>query len=193
MITNDRRLGPGAYLDGADLRGMDLHGMNLCSANLSWAILTEANLSYADLHCARLNYADLRFADLRGANLTNADLEGAHLHGAYLPNYQVCPPSGAFLAYKKLRFGRIATLEIPAEAERTSCLTSRKCRASEVRVISITKHGKTFTEGKSIRDYGLIYTVGEIVRPTHAFNSDIRTSCASGIHFFMTREEAADY
>lgn len=36
------------------------------------------------------------------------------------------------------------------------------------------------------------YTAGSIVKPTNYFNSTFRT-CASGIHFFLTKEEAQSY
>ena len=111
------------------------------------AYLRGADLYGAYLRGAYLRGADLRGADLCGANLRGANLRGANLRGAknidsitwsiYTAFYPLqCPEKGAYTAYKKAR-GLIVELEIPADAMRSSA-TSRKCRASKARVISIT-------------------------------------------------------
>jgi hypothetical protein len=43
----------------------------------------------------------------------------------------------------------------------------------------------------SVADF--TYKTGETVRPEKPFSDDWTDECASGIHFFITREEAVDY
>ena len=124
----------------------------------------------------------------------NAVKSGANLDGANLPAFSHCPEIGSFAAFKKLQKGRIAVLEIPAEAKRTSSLISRKCRAEFAKVIRIESvdGAEQFDSGISQHDHQFVYQVGEIVRPDR-YCDDIRTECSSGIHFFITRKEAVDY
>ena len=86
-------------------------------------------------------------ADLSGANLSGANLSGANLykaenvdkalHNLYTLFYPLqCPETGAYIGYKKAR-GMIVELEITSDALRSSA-TSRKCRASKAKVLSIT-------------------------------------------------------
>ena len=137
----------GANLSGADLSWANLSGANLSGADLSWANLSGANLSWANLFGANLSGADLSGANLSWANLFGANLSGADLSEAknidramwniYTTFYPMqCPESGAYIGYKKAG-GLIVKLEITEDAVRSSA-TSRKCRASKAKVLSIT-------------------------------------------------------
>lgn len=44
-----------------------------------------------------------------------------------------------------------------------------------------------------MRVIGEIEPVGETVTPTEPFDDDRLKDCASGIHFFITRQEAVNY
>ena len=193
----------GANLEGANLRYADLEGADLRGADLRYADLGGADLRYADLRGADLRYADLRGAglesaglgdaDLRDADLRYANLESADLEGANLPHFQICPEEGSFIAFKALKGGKIAKLEIPVEAQRTSSLIGRKCRAEYAFVIAITdKNGTEYKEGLSKHDFNFVYKVGEVVKPD-SYDPDIRVECSNGIHFFMTRKEAEEW
>ena len=182
----------------ADLRGADLSNVPLDRADLRGACLRGASLRGASLRLANLSGADLTEADLRGADLSLAKMEKTKLEGARLPEFQLCPPKGkSFRAWKKVRDGFILELEIPEDAERTSSLVSRKCRASRVGVVSAsTLSGVAVTrdEYESLHDSNFKYRVGCVSVPrSRPYNDDIRTPCASGIHFFVKREEAAAY
>ena len=143
----------------------------------------------ADLRGANLRWANLRGANLRGANLREAVLRGADLAGANLPAFAVCPETGAFTAWKAVR-GAILELEIPADASRVSSLVGRKCRASSARVVAA--HGaRTEGEFASKHDESFKYRVGETVAAP--LDPDIRVECTSGVHFFMTQQEAEAY
>ena len=77
-------------------------------------------------------------ANLQGANLWGADLRRANLQGAKNVNYPIaCPEKGSFTGFKKAN-GYIVELLIPDDALRSSA-TSRKCRCSKAKVMSITK------------------------------------------------------
>jgi hypothetical protein len=150
----------------------------------------------ADLRNADLSGADLSGADLRYAGLREADLSGADLSGAVLPDFQVCPEEGSFIAYKKLSDGVVARVLIPVGAARTSSLVSRKCRASMVRVLDMEDASGIAITGPVAQwktaTYPLYYEPGKTV-VADSFDPDIRIDCSHGIHFFMTRKEAKEW
>ena len=173
----------------ADLRGADLRGANLRGADLRGADLRGADLRDADLYYANLRGADLRSADLRDAKNTNKITWNAQT--AFYPLQ--CPETGAFIGYKKAA-GKIVMLEICADAKRSSA-TSRKCRCSKAKVLSITNLDGSesgLTEVASYYDKRFIYRVGETVEVPD-FDDNRWNECAAGIHFFITREEAVMY
>ena len=186
------------YTEGTilEIDGDDLYEANLRGANLYGAYLRGADLRGANLYGANLYGADLRGANLCGANLYGANLRGADLCGADLYNTVLnlqCPEKGAFVGFKKLSKDRIAELEITLDAKRSSA-TTRKCRCSKAKVISITNQDKTeiFYEGTSERDENFIYIVGETIE-VKDFDDDRWNECSAGIHFFITRKEAVEY
>ena len=205
LIKADLRV---AYLIKADLREATLRG-----ANLSGVDLRGADLSGADLYGVNLRRANLRGADLSGADLREANLSGAILHGADLreanlrwaknvPSYAcrlVCPEEGSFIGFKKARTTvpdfreAIVKLLITEDAKRSSA-TTRKCRCDKAKVISITSlDGKeNFTTAYSYYDRFFQYTVGQTVI-VDDFDEDRWNECSTGVHFFITREEAVDY
>ena len=196
-----------ADLSGADLRGANLRNADLRNADLRCANLSDADLRDADLRCANLRNADLRNADLRCANLRNADLRNADLRNADLRGASIdqmmwniytvfyplqCPESGSYIGYKKAS-GLVVELEIPADARRSSA-TSRKCRASKAKVLSITDINGNPAGGqvKSNYDPNFVYAIGETVEVTD-FDDNRWNECSTGIHHFITRAEAVIY
>ena len=199
----------GANLCGANLRNANLRDADLCNANLCGADLRNADLCNADLCGANLCNADLCGANLCDANLCNADLCGANLCGAnlrgakntdktawdaYTAFYPLqCPETGSFIGYKKAA-DKIVMLEICADAKRSSA-TSRKCRCSKAKVLSITNLDGSesgLSEIESDYDEDFIYCVGETVEVPD-FDENRWNECTAGIHFFITREEAVKY
>ena len=193
-----------ASLCGADLRDANLRGASLCDADLRDASLCGADLRNARLRNASLCGADLRDANLRGASLCGADLRDANLCGAkntdkiawdaYTAFYPLqCPETGSFIGYKKAA-DKIVMLEICADANRSSA-TSRKCRCSKAKVLSITHldgSDSGLTEVRSNYSKEFVYRVGETVEVPD-FDDNRWNECAAGIHFFITREEAVKY
>lgn len=139
-------------------------------------------------------------ADLSEANLSRADLSEANLYGANLSRAKnlsfpiACPEEGSFIGFKKCRNNRIVKLEIPADALRCSA-TGRKCRCSKAKVLSIANLDGTASNiqfASSNHNPGFIYKVGETVE-VKDFDPNRWNECSTGIHFFITRQEAVDY
>lgn len=150
--------------------------------------MTRTELEAAVRVEVNLYYAKLQGADLYGADLRGANLRGANLRGASLPeNWQICPRGKTFKGYKKVKGGTILELEILGPA--TNSLVGRKCRTAKARVVRAI--GTPEIHFRSMRDPSFKYTVGEVVEV--AADLDIRVECTSGIHFFMTEQEARDY
>ena len=124
-----------------------------------------------------------------------ANLSGANLSGAKNLNFPIaCPEEGSFIGFKKCQDGKIVELEIPVEALRCSA-SGRKCRCSKAKVLSITNiDGTDANVGMAISKYdrNFIYKVGETIEVPN-FDTDRWNECSTGIHFFITRQEAVDY
>ena len=183
----------GADLSDANLSGADLSGADLKGVDLRYAVLRGANLRGANLKDAILKYADLSGADLRCAILIHTRLSGTNLEGAKIFIPIACPEEGSFIGYKKC--GKyIVKLRITETSKRCSS-TSRKCRCSEAEVLSITNLDGTpnyITSVSSDYDPNFVYKVGEIVSVSD-FDENRWNECSTGIHFFITREEAVNY
>ena len=163
-------------------------------ADLAMTDLSEVNLRGADLRGA-----NLRGANLYGANLYGANLVGTNLRGANISMSIACPEEGSFIGFKKAvdknnEIEYIVKLEIAENALRSSA-TTRKCRCSKAKVLSITNLDGTDADtdvAYSNYDHGFIYKIGEIVEVAD-FDTDRWNECSTGIHFFITRKEAVDY
>jgi Pentapeptide repeats (8 copies)/Family of unknown function (DUF5758) len=182
----------GANLSGANLSRADLSRANLSGANLSRAYLIDANLRRAYLSGANLSRADLIDANLSGANLSGANLIDANLSRANLTGArglarQIVVTQGTLQVYKKLADGQIATLLVPSFAARVNAYGSRKCRSSEAYVLTLAP------PAHSKHDGSFVYREGITVKPIEPFCDDPRIECASGIHWFITRQEAEEY
>ena len=186
-----------ADLRWADLSGADLSGAVLNWADLSGASLRKTNLRWADLHKADLSGAVLNWADLSEADLNWADLSEADLSEAKGLPPICCPEKGSFIGFKKcsgLLGDCIVELEIAEDALRSSA-TTRKCRCSKAKVLSITNlDGSPYNENRafSTHDPSFEYVIGKTVE-VNEFNTYRWKECSSGIHFFITRAEAVNY
>lgn len=176
-----------ADLRHADLRCANLHGACLYDANLSDAYLGGANLSDADLR-----HADLSHADLSDANHVQLSIAKT----------SILPDEGDIIGWKKAWTDDtmppksvIVKLLIPADAQRSNA-TGRKCRASKARVLDLQdKQGNSLppdTTAYSGHDTDFTYKKGETIH-VEDFDTNRWKECAPGIHFFITRIEAAEY
>ena len=162
----------------------------LVSGKLLVAYLVVAYLGEADLRVENLGVADLWGADLREADLREAN---------NIPDYICpicCPEKGSFTGFKKAYWNNtpvIVELEISTEAKRSSA-TSRKCRCNKAKVLSITdlQGIAEFQKAHSTHDNDFIYEVGKTVI-VDDYDDNRWNECSTGIHFFITRDEAVNY
>ena len=174
---------------GGQFTDCDFTGAYMNDIDLAYSTIVGSNLASVDLSRANLSISTLLGCDLSRAKFTGANLEGARLDRVTsIPDElveitNICP-EGDIIGYKKLTDGVICTLRIPAAAKRSNAI-GRKCRAEYAIVID--------GEGTSIHDEAFEYKIGETVRPTTPFDGNRWEECASGIHFFLTEEEAIDY
>lgn len=183
----------------------DAYIKKILAEHLKW-INVERNGKRADLSGSCLYGADLYGANF-GVNLCGADLSEAYLYGADLPPEFVskifplaCPESGAFIGWKKAIVGDgdleeevIVKLRISEDARRSSAF-GRKCRCDKAVVLAIESldGGTSFEWAISKYDRIFHYCVGSTVSVEN-FDTDRTHECSSGIHFFITRQEAVDY
>jgi hypothetical protein len=116
------------------------------------------------------------------------------------------PPVGKeIIGYKKVcdayGGGVIVQLRIPPEARRVCAQgmldfgCNRKCRAEYAEVVGMFTRGyEIITDGsfRSIFSRFVTYALGEVVKPDR-YDPDESEACSSGIHFFLTLEEAEAY
>ena len=203
----------GANLCGADFCDANLSGANFCGADLSGAVFwradlsrinfSDANLRGADLYGAKLSRANLRGADLYGAKLSDANFCGAKLSKTNLSGViyneitsffaMQCPEEGAYVGWKKAS-QYIIKLLITEDAKRSSA-TTRKCRASKAKVLEIQNlDGTKATVVLAHSNYNanFIYEIGKTVE-VKDFDDNRWNECSTGIHHFITRQEAVNY
>ena len=212
LLFRERELEP-SDLTGWDLSNIDftlssfqgstLNQVNFSGSSLENALFDRCSLKDADFQNANLKTASFRYCDLRNSNIKGANLFGAILEYADLTGIRSdadtqwfrmrCPETGAFLGYKKCFNDRLVQLLIPADAKRTSA-TLPSCRCSRAKVLTIKSFDYTeeFDEAWSLVDENFIYKKGEWVG-VRDFNEDRWMDSTTGIHFWMTREEAKAY
>ena len=140
---------------------------------------------------ADLSEANLGGANLRGANLSEANLRGANYNENTAFFAICCPEKGDFIGYKKAG-GKIVELMITGKR---SSATTRKCRCSEAKVLSITEIDGTSSDADIVysdHDRNFSYKIGNTVTVDN-FDDDRWNECSTGIHFFITRDEAVRY
>lgn len=184
--------------------GTDLHASYMQHTVFDMCMFNSADLHYIDANCSRFDHCNFKKAGIDDStDFTNVDMS-CPKNMPYIP--MVCPEEGEFIGWKKCYYDIddvgsirpcIVKLKIPAHARRSSSL-GRKCRASEAIVLAIQdKNGKDLgnnIEAFSEYDQRFKYHVGETVKPRLApFDSDRWRECASGIHFFLNRQEAVRY
>ena len=170
---------------------LELHKMYLLGEkgglklDLSRADLRGADLSRADLSGAYLSGVYLSKANLRGANLRGVNLRGAKYNSTTSFFALQCPEEGDFIGWKKCENNIIVKLLITGNR---SSATSRKCRCSAATVLDVI--GQKI--GVSTYDSTFTYKKGKTVS-VNDFDENRWNECSTGIHFFITKQEAIDY
>lgn len=183
----------GVRLENVDFSGAVLENALLDGCSLKGSVFRDANMKTASLR-----YCDMAGCDIRGADLFGAVLEHARLDGVISDEgtrwfRMHCPEKGAILGYKKCVNDRLVQLLIPADAKRTSA-TLPSCRCSKAKVLTIKSFDSTeeFEEAWSLVDENFVYRKGRWVEVLD-FNEDRWMDSTTGIHFWMSREEAIRY
>lgn len=180
------------------LNGADFHGGTVENALFDGCPMCGADFSHSRMVTASFRYCDMRKCDIRGANLYGAILEYARLDGIVSDEdtewFRLhCPEKGAFLAYKKCVNDRLVQLLVPEDAKRTSAtLPSCRCNKAKVLTIKSFDYQENFDEAWSLVDENFSYKRGEWVEVAD-FNEDRWQDSTTGIHFWLTREEAMAY
>lgn len=184
-------------LSNTNLFHADLFNTNLSYSNLSIANLNYANLSYCDLSNANLIYANLYNTNLFNSNLINANLDYANLYGSNLDSAKLDEKEQIrkgiileepMIGYKKCINDIIVTLEIPTNAIVFS-INNKQCRTNKAKVVDISDDKKI---AYSNFNDSFAYKLGQEIE-IKDFDLMYNVECASGIHFFKTKEEAENY
>lgn len=195
-------------LHGVDLTWADLEGSNFDGANLDGSVLDHTLMAHCSLRGAMLRRASLKAANLRWSDLTGLHIEGTNVwcsvfeyakmdditDDADTKHFRLhCPETGAFLGYKKCFNDRLVQLLIPADARRSSA-TNSACRCDKAKVLTIKSfdYEESFREAWSLVNGEFYYRVGQWVEVPD-FNPDRWMESTTGIHFWLTREEALAY
>lgn len=181
----------------------NLTASDLNEANFSGAILKEVNFEHAILKTVNFKFTLLTDIDFAETSLSDVDMTGSQvinsgLGRADLKNVRelppiCCPDEGSFIGFKKAS-GYIVKLLIPADARRVSA-TTRKCRCDKAKVLEIQELDGTVSGIQSVQsshDTDFIYTVGEMVSVSD-FDENRFNECSTGIHFFLSRQDAVRY
>jgi len=187
----------------AVFRNVDFRDANISKSKVKNTLFFEspllgASFYQSDMEGATIRDNDMTGVDLRGANLFRAVFEGSNMEHVITDENTLwfrlhCPEKGAFLGYKKCVNDRLVQLLIPADAKRTSATLS-SCRCSKAKVLTIKSFDSavSYEEAWSLVDENFVYRVGEWVEVLN-FNEDRFMDSTTGIHFWMTREEAMAY
>lgn len=186
-----------------------LYLSRLRRCNILNTLFEDCELSECNLRFARINNEfgpSFSKCSIEGCDFSLASIESPDnlpfdertMIDASTPGVRlVCPEEGSFTAYKAVYCdGKdyIAKLYIPATAKRSSA-TSRKCRCSEAQVIEFydLRHNVANIDyATSRRTNNFVYVAGVQVS-VDDFDENRWNECSTGIHFFMTFDEAVNY
>lgn len=176
----------------------------------------ESNLKGAHFFESKLVNVDLMNSNLSNAEIRDCELKNIRAN-SYTSFYSLqCPEEGSFIGFKKASIfvpdvisenyivtnmkiwtpqPVIVKLQITEDSLRSSA-TSRKCRCSKAKVLSISYLDGTEcpkgTIAHSHYNSNFTYKVGDILEIKN-FDKNRWEECSTGIHFFITREEAVNY
>lgn len=119
----------------------------------------------------------------------------------FLKPIDILPTEGSFIAWKKVikeDLCFVLKLLVPVEAKRVTPYVenNRKCRVSKVHVLAaysaVTGRKTKRTEFCSGWDNTFKYRVGGVSKEP-GFDGSRQKICTTGIHVFLTKQEAMDY
>ena len=187
-----------------------------CNFTDSFIFADFENCEFINCSFYRDSFHKVSFKNCLFKNITFVDDPRCCMYDCYLDNCNLddvfqqsfeetapCRSDEDFIAWKaaltihsgKLEYC-IVKLLIPKDAKR-SCAFSNKCRSDMAKVLDIQKtSGESLgisTNAFSLYKRDFCYVIGKVVTPREPFDLDQFNECSSGIHFFMSREEAVEY
>lgn len=181
-------------------------------------VFTQCRMEFMRCYACRMLAVTFKGCYMEGVDFHASSLGGVvfdDVKDIFIP--ERCPSHGSFIAWKKLGRQRIAKLEIPEHAKRHT-MNNGKLRVSEAKVLEIwrpayeyeliaqnmhyvdgpmmTVNGVSYVStdrGYSHHHHDFEYKLGEVVKPEKPYDDDRFKECASGIHCFMSIEEAVRY
>lgn len=210
-------------LGGSIIEDVDLTEFDLGNINFEWTTFSNVNLGKAKINNSiidnsafpgtslreiSIQNSSMKGCIMRHCDLSNADISGTNIFSTVLEYtkltdvkydentrfFELYPPaSGPYIGYKKCFNQRVATLLIPADAMRTSA-TMNCGRCSKAKVLTIKSFDETeeYEYGLATIDEEFEYRVGQYVH-VDDFNKNRWMDSTTGIHFWLTREEAIAY
>lgn len=196
-----------AIFTNCELRCVDFSKAIFDSCRFFNAAFVDCNFEGADIYHSHFHNCKFTRCNFRLAKFTDAFFDLSEFidvsNVPFIP--MACPDTGAFIGWKKAmcfsgfkeeRKAVIVKLLIPDDAKRSSGL-GRKCRCDKAIVLEVQDLDGTRlsddTIAMSIQDNSFGYIVGRTVTPEKPFDENRFNECASGIHFFVNREEAVRY
>ena len=161
---------------------------------------TFKNVLFTDNFFINTNFNSCTFIDCVGNfSYFSPRLEDLFEDCVFENSFQMkCPEKGEYIAYKKIFAGNkraaIAKLLIPVNVMRSSAF-GNKCRADKAVVLDIfdvSDFNFTYNSGYSAHDSTFKYEIGKMVE-VKDFDTNRWHECSTGIHHFMTIEEAMQY
>lgn len=202
-----------------DLRGIDFSGVKFKNVKFMFCNFRDANFSGAEfdrvvfIRCSFDNETHnyeisvRQLADYGIRNICKRDWLQDNTPVENLDSYYINPPLDTdgkdIIGYKLIgvdedcmytyRYPAIAKLRIPFYTERIT-YKDDKCRAACAEVLDIyTRDGVHYNYGRSLYTSSWKdYEVGHMVY-ADSFDDEPMEVCRSGIHFFLTEEEAWDF
>lgn len=131
-----------------------------------------------------------------GTQIKNLDISKIDWDDLTIGLAMACPEEGAFIGFKKAKYHggqALIKLLIDKDSLRSSA-TTRKCRCSKATVLEIISltNGRNLKYALSCCDKNFKYEIGKIVKAKD-FNTNRWIECSTGIHFFITKQEAINY
>lgn len=191
-----------ATFTGSNLRFVDFNQAVFDACRFFNVLFVDCNFERADIYHSHFHNCTFMRCNFRLAELTDAFFDISEFVDVSDPPYipMACPDNGAFIGWKKaMSIGErkevIVKLLIPDDAKRSSGL-SHKCRCDKAIVLEIQDlDGTSIPDAfaMSFHNTSFGYSVGRTVTPEEPFDENRFDECASGIHFFVNREEAVRY
>lgn len=173
-----------------------------CDCKIKKCNFTNTTLKSADFIRCCISNINLHKANLLDVVFDNTTLDNVYYDETTAFFALQCPEKGSFVGYKKVwdnieDWYYIIEMFIPKSAKRSSA-TSRKCRASKVKVLKIEKYDKNdnyIEDVDEVINYKYTetkYKIDEYTFPD-SFDTNRWKECSNGIHFFVTKKEAINY